>query len=91
MAMIRYNSDRSQCEVELDDGTEFGPLDTSAGGILFLTTDNGAHYALVVSDDELETDEVYQLTPVGAEIEEDAELGSEEEEGEETAENGNHA
>lgn len=84
MASIRYNSDRSQCEVELDDGTEFGPLDTAAGGILILIDDD-RQFALVISDDQLESDELYQLTPLGAEVEEGAELGQEDDEG-----NGNH-
>jgi len=90
-ATLKFNADRSLCELHLD-GDEWGPLDASEAGHFLLDDDSGdAYYLALTDDDGLIPDTLYKLEPVTIEVEEGAEIETEEEdEGDEddSAENG---
>jgi len=92
-AIVRYNPERSLCEVQIgsSDDETWGPLDAGEAGHVLVDEDEPAdRYYVALSDDEgLEPGTVYRLEPLETEIEEDVAIEEPEEELEEETDNGN--
>jgi len=93
-ATLRYNPDRTLCEVQIGSNDEdtWGPLDGEQAGHVLIDEDSGQQYYVALSDDEeLTAGTVYKLEPLETEVEEDVEISDEEEEDEpEEPQNGSH-
>jgi hypothetical protein len=70
-AVVRFNEDRSKCMVEIGD-CEF-EADTKGATTVFLyDSEADKHYALVIQEEDLEPDTVYELVELET-VEEDEE------------------
>jgi len=59
-AVIRFNPDRSKCTVEVGD-CEFEADVADASTVFLFDAEANKHYALVINEEDLEPDTVYEL------------------------------
>jgi hypothetical protein len=81
-ATLRYNPDRSLCELQIGTSEDdiWGPLDASEAGHVLVDEETGKAYYLALTDDEgLASDTLYELEPVTTDLEEGAEIEETEE------------
>jgi hypothetical protein len=78
MAIVRYNPDRTLCEVQIGEDV-YGPLDATEIGHTLIDDDAGEAYYFVIDEDGLASDTLYRLEPMETEVEEGVEFEEAEE------------
>ena len=93
-ATIRYNPDRSLCEVQIGTSEQdtWGPLDADDSGHFLVDEESGDLYYLALGDEEgLTPDTLYRMEPVETDTEDGVEIESDEEDNDDPEETANGA